>query len=472
MNRFNLFLGIVCAGLVVLITGLVLGGDHTVPALTSTSIQRTPVAVRTAQISFLFNRPMDRASVASGFTMSPSVPGTFSWSGQRVVYTFSAPLAYDRQYTVAIHNARDADGKAMAPAELHFATTPRTLAYIGTEKDELRRVVLLQVQNGIRTILTPTDLQVTAIYPHPDGLHILFMAGHGDTIAKLTDSQELYSINRDGSDLRKLADSTQYRNGTLSMSPDGSLLALERWPMDAARLAPGKQALWISGFPQTDWQPFWRQDASGPAFFTPDGASLLAWTLRDGFFLAPLVQNTGPTEILGTFMSAFGFSSTAARAVFTEYEADDLLHNLNHIVVVESGGKRTLIAQNKGTIAEPVLTHAGDAVLYLLLRREDNTKPLPPFHLYASSLATDSSTQLTNDPAFSEESFSLSPDDQYVAFERYGALDPQNIGADYRADHEQTTGIFADASLWLLDLHEQGAPVYLSTHGRSPVWLP
>ncbi|HSI20285.1 MAG TPA: Ig-like domain-containing protein [Verrucomicrobiae bacterium] len=59
----------------------------------------TAVAVNTP-ISVVFDQPVDHTTAEAAFTLSPSVPGTFSWSGNTMSY--NAPLAKDSHYTVRV----------------------------------------------------------------------------------------------------------------------------------------------------------------------------------------------------------------------------------------------------------------------------------------------------------------------------------------------------------------------------------
>ena len=68
-------------------------------------------ASTTASITASFNRAMDTASVESSFSISPSVQGTFSWSGYSMTFDPVQNLPDDAYYSVTIgSSARDATG--------------------------------------------------------------------------------------------------------------------------------------------------------------------------------------------------------------------------------------------------------------------------------------------------------------------------------------------------------------------------
>lgn len=65
----------------------------------------------TASIRVTFNRAMDVASVESSFSVSPSIPGTITWSSFTMAFTPTQNLPDDSFFTVTIGGgARDATG--------------------------------------------------------------------------------------------------------------------------------------------------------------------------------------------------------------------------------------------------------------------------------------------------------------------------------------------------------------------------
>lgn len=57
---------------------------------------------RGTNINVTFNQAVDHASAESKFSISPNVNGSFSWSGNTLVFNPSSNLSYDTQYTVTI----------------------------------------------------------------------------------------------------------------------------------------------------------------------------------------------------------------------------------------------------------------------------------------------------------------------------------------------------------------------------------
>jgi hypothetical protein len=62
----------------------------------------TNISITTKSISLTFNQPVNKESVQSKFSISPSVTGSFSWNGNTIYYTFSKNLSYGTKYTVTL----------------------------------------------------------------------------------------------------------------------------------------------------------------------------------------------------------------------------------------------------------------------------------------------------------------------------------------------------------------------------------
>ncbi|HRZ84996.1 MAG TPA: Ig-like domain-containing protein [Candidatus Dojkabacteria bacterium] len=56
----------------------------------------------TKRVSVVFDQPVDKASAESRFRLEPNIPGTFSWSGNTLIYTLSNSLDFYTKYTVSI----------------------------------------------------------------------------------------------------------------------------------------------------------------------------------------------------------------------------------------------------------------------------------------------------------------------------------------------------------------------------------
>jgi hypothetical protein len=64
-----------------------------------------------SQINITFNKQMNKESAEKAFSINPSVTGSFSWEGNKLIFTPNLPLTYQTKYTVSLSkNASDQGG--------------------------------------------------------------------------------------------------------------------------------------------------------------------------------------------------------------------------------------------------------------------------------------------------------------------------------------------------------------------------
>lgn len=473
MARLDKIFGIITCGLLTVITLLIIGGDRTVPRVVQFSHEGKIVSAKTSQLSFTFNREMDKRSVEDGFVTDPPLDGTFSWSGRKAAFTLAIPLDPAITYTLRLRNARDTRGVPLAEYVTHLQTRTPLLSYIGTEGNELRKILLYDLLSKEKRILPTEDLSILSIYPHPSGRYILFFAldKAAPKATSLEEYQELYSISLENHSITKLADNRGFRNSALSISPDGSLMMMRRQEIDTKRLVSSSDHLYSSSFINPNWQKFWYEEGNPPAHFTPNGRSVLLWNIREGFVLVPTSPMEQIPENIGNFQQSFGFSSDGSKALFTEFEAEGTTRNFNNIMVFYNKGEKQPLLKNTGSIAQPTFTPDGRFFYYLMMRKEDNTLGAPLFHLYAYDFDKDRVRPITTDPMYSEEHFAISPDGSQVVFERYPYLSPENKGIDQRPILEAAEKSFAGGELWSYKTNTVGEVTNLGIKGRSPKWV-
>ncbi|MFN7160556.1 MAG: Ig-like domain-containing protein [Candidatus Gracilibacteria bacterium] len=472
MTKIDKLFGIVASVLLFIVLGLILGGDHTVPKVMFSHAEKT-ITPKTSQLSFTFNREMDKNSVESGFTLTPSVEGTFSWSGKKAAFTLSKPLEYTTNYTLSLKNVIDKNGVPLPAYESAFNTRSPLLSYIGTENEEKRKIILYDLNTKIKQILPTNNLDILSIYPHPSGRYLLFFAvdPSAATSTSLEEYQELYSINLETKIISKLADNKGFRNSALSISPDGSLLIIRRIELDEHRLVSRSDHLWMASFLSPEWKKFWYTAGNPPVHFTPDGRSVLVWNIREGFMLLPISQGDSAPEQIGNFERSFGFSPDGSKALFTEFEMEGTTRNFNHVVAFYNKGEKMPLLKNTGSIMNPSFSKNGRFFYYVMMRKEDNTLGAPLFHLYAYDFDKNAVRAITQDPNFSEEHFAISPDETQVVFERFPYLSTENKGIDHRPLLEAAEKSYAGAELWSYETNTMGGLKNLGIKGRSPKWV-
>lgn len=62
----------------------------------------TGVSINQKSVSVTFDQKVDRASAEQRFSISPHIPGSFSWKGNTMIYSLSSGLSYYTRYTISI----------------------------------------------------------------------------------------------------------------------------------------------------------------------------------------------------------------------------------------------------------------------------------------------------------------------------------------------------------------------------------
>ncbi|QQE65689.1 hypothetical protein GFS31_23770 [Leptolyngbya sp. BL0902] len=187
------------AVLTVVLGILVFSGDHATARVRDFSWQNRQVGVEDRAFLITFSRPMDPVSVEENLALDPPFPGKVSWAGRRMAYTLTEPLPYGQSFTLRLDRARDrfsapdADVDRFQSFEAGFQSRKRAFVYIGTEGDEANRLVMADLDQQERVILTPRTLSVLAFEPYTLGDRILFSAMDADAPDGLL-NQQLYTV--------------------------------------------------------------------------------------------------------------------------------------------------------------------------------------------------------------------------------------------------------------------------------------
>ena len=98
--------------------------DTTAPTITDNSPTGTDVPV-TTNVTVTFDEAMNKTSAEGALSIMPDVTGTFSWSGDTMIFTPDSNLAYDTTYNITIGtDAKDLAGIPLAESfEWNFTTT-------------------------------------------------------------------------------------------------------------------------------------------------------------------------------------------------------------------------------------------------------------------------------------------------------------------------------------------------------------
>jgi uncharacterized repeat protein (TIGR01451 family) len=128
----------------------VISGQVLPPPTKPTIINREPgpgatdVPTDTA-IVVTFSSPMNRSTIPGAFSVSPGVQGSFSWSGNALVFTPAKKLETGKRYTVSVTTgARDEGGNPLDQT-YSWSFTTRTKAPAATENMPWTLIIILLV---------------------------------------------------------------------------------------------------------------------------------------------------------------------------------------------------------------------------------------------------------------------------------------------------------------------------------------
>jgi len=116
-------------------------GNHSASNLSSSpyvvsSYPSGTAVTTTSSLSMTFSREMNRTLVESAFSLSPNIPGIFSWSGNTLTFKPSTQLAAGTVYTATIgENAHDINGKKLDCGMYRWVFTTATGTGTITRRD-------------------------------------------------------------------------------------------------------------------------------------------------------------------------------------------------------------------------------------------------------------------------------------------------------------------------------------------------
>lgn len=326
-----------------LIGGLLWRGDRTTPKVREFNWQGQEVGIADQAMIFTFSRPMDRVSVENNFRIHPPLSGKFSWAGRRMAYTLTQPIPYGTEYQVEINQAKDrfaSNQPEMEQPVIHpfvgqFRSRDRAFIYLGVEGEETSAMVLYNLTKQEKRILTPPDLVVVDFEPYPTGERILFSATDRTDFEQGQFDPKLYTVttglnrdlteNTDHIDLSNIPpvgridqvlDSGNYQNLKFDLSPDGSIIIVQRANKDN----PGADfGLWIIRENQAA-QPL-ETETGGEFLITPDSNGLIM-AQGQGLAILPLEDHTEPFDFLPRFGQVLNLSANGRQAAMIRFNSD------------------------------------------------------------------------------------------------------------------------------------------------------
>lgn len=474
-----------------LLIGLLLWQPRAVaPRVRDFSWQDKKVGAQDTSFTLTFSRPMDKKSVEANLQIDPPLPGKTAWAGRRMAYTLTAPAPYGTPYQVQLRFAQEARftksenlGKPIQPFSASFRTRDRALVYLGVEAEEQGRLVLYNLTQQQKTLLTPKELVVVDFKPYPAGDSVLFSATERKSLPQSLLSSQLYTVttgiqiesssNPDppAGKIDLVLDSKDYQNLKFDLSADGQIIVVQR----VNERNPGEFGLWVLRANELP-QPLETQPG-GDFMITPDSATV-AVAQGQGVAILPLQSEAKkPLDFLPQFGMVLGFSQDGSVSAMVKFNSD----YTRSLFLVTNGGVQKELLRTTGSILSAQFDPRKQT-LYCLLTQllQGETYEEQPY-LAAIDINSGKQAPLLVLPNQQDVQMSLSPDGLALLFD-------QVVTATTSSDLSQAKGLrtndgkaIATSRLWLLPLlptrsveatPAQLQPEQLPLAGFHPRWLP
>ena len=493
---------------------LIFSGDHATARVRDFSWQNRQVGVEDRAFLITFSRPMDPVSVEKNLVLEPPLDGKVSWAGRRMAYTLTEPLPYGQSFTLRLEDAKDRFADAENPGRFQpfegaFQTRKRAFVYIGTEGDEANRLVMADLEQQERVILTPKNLVVLAFKPYPWGDKVLFSA----TDAAETDgllNQQLYTVTTGivprppqdllaepppfwkrllpepteatPGELALVLDNRDYQNLKFDLSADGQTIVVQRVNRDD----PADFGPWVVRTGKTPY-PL-ETDPGGDFLIAPDSQSLVLLQ-GEGTAILDLSPESArgpqqPLDFLPNYGQVLDLSSDGLAAAMVNFNQNDPEKRFTEsLFLVTSQGTEEELLRVSGSIRDAQFDPSR-RFLYVLASEQVDSRRRDALDteeyaeqpmLLLIDLEAKAMTKLAILPQQPTLSMSLAPDGRALL------LDLVNLDAEADLAEEDTESE-ADLTpgLWYLSLFsspDQTTPAVVNPEpfpfvGIQATWLP
>jgi Tol biopolymer transport system component len=406
-------LGLALAVAVLSVTSARLG-----PSVDSMMTARTfDGTVVNSQFALTFSTPMDTRSVERAFRVSPRIGGTFTWSGNTLLFAPERPLRYGARYVLTIGTgARDKTGRHLFRAFRRTITTQQEhLLYLGAGRDGGRLV--LASLGGMHRLIGPNDGSITgfslsydrslAVYTRRGGPHErsdeIWVASVTDESAQRVLRRPDWNISQahlspDGRTMTFLATHVRLCRKFYGCYVDSTSPVIELLDMRSHRVSIFAAG---SDTPITDFINF---SPSGQLAYTDLGSALTLARPNGGQVVH--IPNQGNSLQFVTF------DPSGNRAAFVGQTAD----STGGDVLVYSGSKYLDVSQGIYDSSTPSFSSSGSRIAYAAYRGEKGIEPIYGINVY--DFKTRRTTKLTASREWSDWAPDWSSDDGYIAFVR------------------------------------------------------
>jgi WD40-like Beta Propeller Repeat len=469
---------------------LIWQGDGVKPKVRSFTWENQQIGSEDLSFSLTFSRPMEAKSVEENLKIEPPLAGKISWAGRRMVYTLLTPAPYGTNYKVQLQTAKDKfapkEGSkgGIQPFAGNFRSRDRAIAYIGVNPQEQGQLILYNLTQEQKKVLTPKDLIVMDFEPFPDGDKIVFSARTNKNQDIL--SAQLYTVTtgistkadnqaQPAGRVDLILDSKDYQNLKFDLSPDGQTIVIQR----GKKSNPGEFGLWV--MPTTSGNPGEKPTAKplksqpgGDFMITPDSKAV-AIAQGQGAAIVSLEGDANkPLDFLPQFGLVQAFSKDGSQAAMVKFNTD---YTRDLFLVTNQGIEKPLL-KTTGSILSCQFDPASPTLYCLLTQLVSKEQYIEQPYLVAIDLKTAQQKPLLLLPIEQRNlQMSLSPDGLGLLFDQVVAQ-PLNTTSTNALKTDDGSAI-TNSSLWLMPLMpiadtttSQIKPEKLPLDGFAPHWLP
>jgi Tol biopolymer transport system component len=321
LTRFDYIVFSVMGALLLAITGVVLAGDRVGARVARTFPEAGAEVGAYGQIGIEFAQAMQADTVAPRFSIEPSLPGSFQWSGHQLRFTPSRPFRPGQTYTARLApGALGRDGRATKQDVVwQFRVRQPQIIYLSSVTGP-REVWRLPASGGQPTQLTQTDGKVYDFAVSPDGERIVY------TVVNEARGSDLWIVDRDGNGPQKLVECGADVCTVPAWSPTSNRVAFSREPAGLSPGSPpgaprvwtvdvatGQAAALYQSSEVLGYGPTWSPDGSKLAFFDGSVSSIRLLDI-----------NTSQEMLVKTLMGTVGsWSPDGQQMLFNDLNFDD-----------------------------------------------------------------------------------------------------------------------------------------------------
>jgi hypothetical protein len=476
----------------VLIGLIIWKGDVVKPMVRTFTWENQQIGAEDLSFSLTFSRPMDSKSIEENLKIDPPLAGKTSWAGRRMVYTLLTPAPYGTKYQVKLEKGQDkysqAEGKnrVMQPFTGSFSTRNRVILYIGANPEVQGQLVLYNLTQEQKKVLTPKDLIVMDFEPFPNGEKILFSARSAKNPDLL--SAQLYTVttgisSQIGTEIAAagkvdlILDNKEYQNLKFDLSADGKIIVIQRGKRDN----PGDFALWYLSTSNDNSAekptPKRLQGQPGGDFLITPDSKAVAVSQGQGTAIVSLDGDSNkPLDFLPQFGLVQAFSKDGSQAAMVKFNTD---YTRDLFLVTNQGVQKQLL-KTKGSILNCQFDPASPTLYCLLTQLISQEQYLEQPYLLAIDLKTGMQKPLLLLPVAQRNvQTSLAPDGLGLLFDQVIPISNNTTPLPANTLKTEDGEPIASSSLWLMPLlpipdntNIDIKPEQLPLVGFHPHWLP